>query len=162
MIPLPDRRFVILSEGAFGGDSSKTARGVIKYSSSPTVAVIDSTKAGRTVGDVIGPIASGGHVDIPIVASLDEALALPERPTTLLLGLAPAGGKLPPAWRAWIVQALEQGLDVVNGLHSFLGDDPEFMAAAATGGGHIYDFEGRPSGWRWPRVGRTCRASTCS
>src|SRR2546430_16482506 len=126
MIPLPDRRFVILSEGAFGGDSSKTARGVIKYSSSPTVAVLDSTKAGLTVGDVIGSIAAGGHVEIPIVATLDEALTMPERPTTLVLGTAPAGGKLPSSWRATIQQALEAGLDVVSRLHIFVADDPGF------------------------------------
>jgi uncharacterized NAD-dependent epimerase/dehydratase family protein len=144
MLPRPDRRFVILAEGAFGGDSSKTARGVIKYSSTPTVAVIDSTRQGRTVGNVIGDTASGGHTDIPIVASLDEAMGLAEPPTTLLLGTAPAGGKLPPAWRAQIRQALEAGMDVVSGLHTFIGDDPEFVEAAARGGARIYDFRRPP------------------
>lgn len=144
MIPSPDRRFVILAEGMFGGDASKTARGVIKYSSSPTLAVIDSTKAGRTVGDVIGHVASGGHVDIPIVASLDDVLAMDPRPTTLVIGVAPAGGKLSPAWRSTIRQALDEGLDVINGLHMFLGDDAEFTDAAARGGGKIYDFRRPP------------------
>ena len=144
MIPSPDRRFVIIAEGMFGGDASKTARGVIKYSSSPTIAVIDSTKAGKTVGDVIGDVASGGNVDIPIVATLDEALALDPRPNTLVIGVAPAGGKLSPAWRSTIVQALEKGLDVVNGLHMFLGDDPEFRTAAEKGGARIYDFRRPP------------------
>jgi uncharacterized NAD-dependent epimerase/dehydratase family protein len=144
MISRPDRRFAILAEGAFGGDSSKTARGVIKYSTIPTVAVIDSTKAGRTVGDVIGSVAAGGHVDIPIVASLDEALAQPHKPNTLLLGTAPAGGKLSPAWRATIRQALDGGMDVVSGLHQFVGDDPDFTAAAAASGAKIYDFRRPP------------------
>ena len=110
----------------------------------PTIAVIDSTKAGKTVGDVIGDVPSGGHVDIPIVATLDEALALEPRPNTLVIGVAPAGGKLSPAWRSTIVQALEEGLDVVNGLHMFLDDDPEFRAAAARGGARIYDFRKPP------------------
>ena len=145
MIPSPDRRFVILAEGMFGGDASKTARGVIKYSSSPTNAVIDSTKAGRTVGDVIGSVASGGHVDIPIVATLDEALAITPPATTLVIGVAPAGGKLSPAWRSTVVGALEKGLDVVNGLHMFLSDDPEFIAAAERGGATIYDFRRPPT-----------------
>jgi uncharacterized NAD-dependent epimerase/dehydratase family protein len=144
MISRPDRRFVILSEGAFGGDSSKTARGVIRYSSSPTVAVLDSTKAGRTVGDVIGSIAAGGHADIPVFATLGEAMALREKPTTLILGLAPAGGQLPPEWRATVLEALTNGLDVVNGLHIFLADDPEFAAAANTSGAIIYDFRRPP------------------
>jgi uncharacterized NAD-dependent epimerase/dehydratase family protein len=144
MIPRPDRRFVILAEGAFGGDSSKTARGVIRYSSTPTVAVIDSTKAGQSVGDVIGSIGSGGHTDIPIVASLDDARRLPDPPTTLVLGTAPAGGKLSAAWRTTITGALDNGMDVVNGLHTFLGDDPEFAAAAARSGARIYDFRRPP------------------
>ena len=144
MTPGPDRRFIILSEGAFGGDSSKTARGVIKYASSPTVAVLDSTKAGRTVGDVIGSIAAGGHVDVPILATLGEALALPLRPTTLVLGLAPVGGVLPAPWRATILQALTNGLDVVNGLHIFLADDPEFVAAANGSDATIYDLRRPP------------------
>lgn len=144
MIPSPDRRFVIMAEGMFGGDASKTARGVIKYSSTPTTAVIDSTKAGQTVGDVIGSVASGGHVDIPIVATLDEALAMTPRPTTLVIGVAPAGGKLSPSWRSSIRQALDEGLDVVNGLHMFLSDDPEFTAAAERSGAKIYDFRRPP------------------
>lgn len=144
MIPRPDRRFVILSEGAFGADSSKTARGVIKYSSIPTVAVLDSTMAGRTVGDVIGSIAAGGHVDVPIFATLREALALPLKPTTLVLGLAPVGGALPPPWRATIMEALANGLDVLNGLHIFLADDAEFAAAASRSRAAIYDLRRPP------------------
>jgi len=142
MVPSPGRRIVILSEGAFGEDASKTARGVLRYASDPVVAVIDSTKAGRTVDQVLGHRAR--YDGVPIVATLAEALALPERPTTLILGLAPAGGKLPASWRAMIAEALRNGLDVVAGLHSFLSDDPEFSAAAAAGGARIYDFRRPP------------------
>jgi uncharacterized NAD-dependent epimerase/dehydratase family protein len=136
-------RFVILAEGAFGDVSSKTARGVIRYSSTPTVAVIDSTRAGRTVGDVIGR-AAGTQGAVPIVASLEEALALPEPPTALLLGTAPVGGTLSGAWRAPIVGALEAGLDIVNGLHVFLADDPELAAAARASGATIHDMRRPP------------------
>ena len=144
MIPRPDRRFVILSEGAFGGDSSKTARGVIKYAAIPTVAVLDSTRAGLTVGELIGSIAAGRHAGVPILATLREALGLPVRPTTLVLGTAPVGGSLPAAWRATILEALAAGLDVVNGLHIFLADDPQFAAAARASGATIYDFRRPP------------------
>ena len=68
-----------------------------------------------------------GH-DIPIVATLDEALALPAAPDALLIGIAPTGGKLPPEWRTIIRAAIDAGLDVLSGLHTFLGDDPEFAA----------------------------------
>jgi uncharacterized NAD-dependent epimerase/dehydratase family protein len=48
----------------------------------------------------------------------------------LLLGIAPPGGKIPPAWRAVILQAISRGMDVMAGLHDFLTNDPEFVAAA--------------------------------
>jgi uncharacterized NAD-dependent epimerase/dehydratase family protein len=138
------RRFVILAEGAFGDVSSKTARGVIRYSSTPTVAVIDSTRAGRTVGEVIGASA-GAHGSVPVVASLEEALALPEPPTDLLLGTAPVGGSLSGEWRATILRALAAGLDIVNGLHVFFADDPELSAAASKSGATIHDLRRPPA-----------------
>ncbi len=138
------RRFVILAEGAFGDASSKTARGVIRYASTPTVAVIDSTKAGRTAGDVIGA-AAGARGGVPIVANLGEALALPEPPTALLLGTAPVGGSLSAEWRATILAALAVGLDIVNGLHVFFADDPEFAAAARASGATIEDLRRPPA-----------------
>jgi uncharacterized NAD-dependent epimerase/dehydratase family protein len=118
------RRYAILAEGEFGELASKTAMGVIQYGHDPVVAVLDSTRAGRNVAEWMGP----AH-DIPVVASLDAAL--PYGPTALLIGIAPAGGKIPREWRATILAAIDAGLDVVSGLHEFVGDDPEFTAAAA-------------------------------
>ena len=87
------RRLVILTEGQFGAHHAKTAMGVIRYATDRTVAVLDSSIAGRNVSEWLP-----GH-DIPAVATLDAALALPEPPDTLLIGIAPTGGKLPPEWR---------------------------------------------------------------
>ena len=95
---MKERRIVILAEGEFSGESAKTAHGVLRYGPDAVVAVIDSTLAGRRVGDVMAPNARYG--DVPIVASLDAAWRMPEPPTTLLIGIAPAGGKLPDAWRS--------------------------------------------------------------
>jgi uncharacterized NAD-dependent epimerase/dehydratase family protein len=137
-----DRRIVILAEGWFRTDNAKTARGVLRYGPDPVVAVIDSTLAGRRVGEFMPPDAR--YDAVPFVSSLDEALALPEPPTQLLIGIAPAGGKLPEAWRGTIVRALRAGLDVVGGLHIFLGDDPEFADEAAASGASIVDLRRPP------------------
>jgi uncharacterized NAD-dependent epimerase/dehydratase family protein len=151
----PDRRLVILAEGHFGPHDGKTAMGVIRYGPDPVVAVIDSSKAGGNVRDLMGP---GARFDIPIVAGLDDVLAAPpdRRPTALLIGIAPTGGRLPEAWRVAILAAIDAGLDVLSGLHTLLGDDPEFAAAAARAGVRIVDYR-RPPDRTETAVGRRHR-----
>jgi uncharacterized NAD-dependent epimerase/dehydratase family protein len=138
MRPSDLRRLVILTEGQFGDSHAKTAYGVIRYGRHDVIAVLDSTQAGRNV-DAFLP----GH-DIPIVATLAEALARPIPPEALLIGIAPTGGKLPAAWRGIILDAIAAGLDVLSGLHTFIGDDPEFAAAAAARGTRIVDYRRPP------------------
>ncbi|MFO1540627.1 MAG: DUF1611 domain-containing protein [Chloroflexota bacterium] len=137
MEPRKLRRYVILAEGKFGETSSKTAIGVIRYGRDTVVAILDSTKPGRNAGEWLG-----GAVDIPIVATLAETLPL--RPDSLLIGIAPAGGKLPAAWRAIILEAIAAGMDVVNGLHEFISEDPELTAAAAAHGVTLIDHRRPP------------------
>jgi uncharacterized NAD-dependent epimerase/dehydratase family protein len=141
------RRLVILTEGQFGAHHAKTAMGVIRFATDRTVAVLDSSIAGRNVSEWLP-----GH-DIPAVATLSDAMALPEPPDTLLIGIAPTGGKLPPEWRTTILEAIEKGLEVHSGLHTFLGDDPEFSAAAAAKGVRIVDYR-RPPERHETAVGR--------
>jgi uncharacterized NAD-dependent epimerase/dehydratase family protein len=141
------RRLVILTEGHFGFHDGKTAMGVIRYGTDPIAAILDSSVAGRNVSEWLP-----GN-DIPAVATLDEALALPAPPNALLIGIAPTGGKLPDAWRAVILQAIAAGMDIHSGLHTFLGDDPEFSAAAAAQGVRIVDYR-RPPERHETAVGR--------
>lgn len=129
---------MILAEGQFGEVGSKTALGVLRYGSDQVVGILDSTRAGRNVRDWLGP-----PYDIPVLATLDETME--HRPTALLIGIAPAGGKLPGAWRAVVRGAIDQGLDVISGLHTFLGDDPELAAAAAAAGVELIDHRRPPT-----------------
>ncbi len=138
MRPSDPRRLVILAEGEFVPHNAKTAFGVIRYGRDDVVAVLDSTRAGQNV-DAYLP----GH-DIPIMSSLAAALALPNPPDALLIGIAPTGGRLPEAWRTAILDAIAARLDVLSGLHTFLGDDPEFAAAAAARGTAIVDYRRPP------------------
>jgi len=141
------RRLVILTEGNFGPHHGKTAMGVIRYGTDPIAAVLDSSIAGRNVREWVP------GKDIPAVATLAEALALPEPPDALLIGIAPTGGKLPEAWRRIILEAIGAGLEVHSGLHTFIGDDPEFSAAAAAKGVRIVDYR-RPPERHETAVGR--------
>ena len=127
MPPSVERRLVILAEGNFGFHHGKTAMGVIRFGHDKVVAVIDSTQAGHNVREWLG---DSGRNDIPIVGTLNDALGFLPRANALLIGIAPTGGKLPDDWRAVILAAIRSGLDILSGLHTFLGDDPEFAEAA--------------------------------
>ena len=118
--------------------SAKTAFGVIRYGRDEVVAVLDSTRTGQNVAAFLT-----GH-DIPIVASLADALALPNPPDALLIGIAPTGGRLPESWRSVILAAIDAGLDILSGLHTFIGDDPAFAAAAEARGTTIVDYRHPP------------------
>jgi uncharacterized NAD-dependent epimerase/dehydratase family protein len=106
------RRLAILAEAAFDPQHAKTAVGVLRYSSDAVVAVIDSTRAGQDAADALGDPSGLGR-GVPIVADL--AATLPYKPDTLLIGIAPIGGRLPDEWRGVILAAITAGLDVVSG-----------------------------------------------
>jgi len=140
MVYHPGKKLVILAEGCFGQSGSKTAIGVIRYGANPVVAVLDSTRAGKTVADYLGI-----RPDIPIVATLDEVQdQLGTTADALLIGIAPRGGALPEAWKAIILQALDRGMDVWNGLHLMMTEDPELNERAHRSGAIIWDVR-KPS-----------------
>ena len=120
MIPegAPERRYAILAEGWFTHRHAKTAHGLIRYGKDEVAAVIDSTLAGESVRAVMPELGR----DAPIVASLEEAME--RSPTSILVGLAPAGGRLPAEWIEALNEASEAGLEIVSGLHQRLA--PEF------------------------------------
>jgi uncharacterized NAD-dependent epimerase/dehydratase family protein len=134
-----ERRYLILAPHVFATRAAKTAHGVIAYSNDVTVAVVDPSNAGRSVRDVLPHLDS----DAPIVDSVEAGLAYD--PTSLLVGIAPAGGVLPEAFRAEISVALRAGLEVVSGLHTILGDDAEFAELAKAHDSRIWDLRLPPA-----------------
>lgn len=137
-----ERRLVILAEGNLRVHDAKTAVGVMRYGTDHVVAVLDSERAGMTAGEALG--LSGERFRVPVLATLDEALASTPAPTALLIGIAPTGGRLPSAWRSLVLQAIDAGLEIHSGLHTFIGDDPELAAAAARRGVAIVDYRRPP------------------
>jgi uncharacterized NAD-dependent epimerase/dehydratase family protein len=132
------RRYAILTEGYLADRHAKTAHGVMQYGRDDVVAVIDSAYAGKNALDVAPHLGRS----CPIVATMREALAL--RPTSLLLGVATAGGIVPPAFRVHVLVAIDAGLEIVSGLHQFLSDDPEFAARARASGSTLWDVRRPP------------------
>ncbi|HEX4206554.1 MAG TPA: DUF1611 domain-containing protein [Ktedonobacteraceae bacterium] len=133
------RKIAILAEGSFSWHYGKTATGVIRYSPDTTVAVIDSTRAGQDVAHALQASMGEG---IPVVRDIHEALTY--QPDTLMIGIAPQGGALPEAWRWQLLTAIEAGLDIISGLHSFIADDPELQATAEKRGVTIWDVRRPP------------------
>jgi D-glutamate N-acetyltransferase len=109
---------------------------VIAYGEDPVVAIVDSTMAGQA------------FEGIPVVATVQDALAL--QPTTALVGIAPPGGVLPPAWRDLITAAIAAGLDIESGLHAYLADDPELAEHARRHGVELRDLRRPPADLRVP------------
>jgi uncharacterized NAD-dependent epimerase/dehydratase family protein len=128
------KRYLVLAEGrALDPHYGKTGRGIVLYGPDPVTAIVDSQAAGQTLEGV------------PIVATVEEALALEPRATTAIVGVAVAGGRLPPEWRSPIRAVLEAGLDLESGMHEFLGDDPELSALATEHGAEIRDLRRPPA-----------------
>jgi uncharacterized NAD-dependent epimerase/dehydratase family protein len=125
-------RYLLLAEG-FSGDPhyGKTMRGVLRYRRDDVAAILDSSRAGESEDGV------------PVVGSVEDALSL--GPTTALVGVATQGGRFPPEWLAILHTCVEHGLDVENGLHVFLADDPELRALAAERGVELRDLRRPPS-----------------
>jgi len=124
------RRLIILTDGYHDSHTAKTAINVIRYKPEDVVAVLDRQAAGKTCQELLGV---GGN--LPVVARIEDA----PQANALLIGIAPPGGKIPPPWRPIVLEAIARGLDVISGLHDFLGDDPEFVAAARKSGAKLVD-----------------------
>jgi uncharacterized NAD-dependent epimerase/dehydratase family protein len=127
--PVPLRATaVVYCEANFGADDGKTANGLVRHSEKYEIlSVIDSAKAGLDSGDVLGDGPNG----IPICSDLTDAIALAGNvPAFFIFGMAPSSGMLSPVERRLVLDAMDRGMSIVNGLHEFLNDDPEFAAAA--------------------------------
>jgi uncharacterized NAD-dependent epimerase/dehydratase family protein len=120
---------VVYCQANFAKTDGKTANGLVRYSERYQIlSVIDSEKAGLDAGVVLDEKPNG----IPVVEDLAEALAhAGDTPDFFIFGMAPTSGMLSEVERGLVLEAIALGMSIVNGLHEFLNEDPEFAAAAA-------------------------------
>jgi uncharacterized NAD-dependent epimerase/dehydratase family protein len=81
--------------------------------------------------DVLGEWSLPGcgvTLGLPRIAPADAAA---RGAGSIVVGIAPTGGKLPPHWVAELRAAADAGLDVVSGLHTRLTNFPELVQAAS-------------------------------
>jgi len=139
---------VVYCEANFGAPDGKTANGLVRYSERYRIlSVIDSTRAGEDSGTVLGDGPNG----IPVVRDLADAIGRHGGPPSVLIfGVAPTSGMLSATEREVLLGAMTHGISIVNGLHEFLTEDPEFVAAAVAHDVTILDV-------RKPRAKRDLR-----
>ena len=139
---------IIYCEANFGAIDGKTANGLVRHSERYEIlSVIDSEKANLDAGMVLDEQPNA----IPIFRNLEEALVHAGCvPDYFIYGMAPASGMLSKLERGLLLEAIRLGMNIVNGLHEFLNDDPEFAAASAANNVAILDV-------RRPRAKRNLR-----
>jgi uncharacterized NAD-dependent epimerase/dehydratase family protein len=82
-------------------------------------------------GDVVGEWSLAGCSITLGLPRLSPQEAAARGAGSIIVGIAPTGGRLPPHWITELAAAADAGLDVVSGLHSRLGSFPELVQAAA-------------------------------
>lgn len=86
---------------------------------------------------------------------------------SLVIGVAPMGGKIQPQWIEFLLDAARMGFDIVSGMHTRLASIPRLAELAAAHGGSLVDVRVPPStievatgikrsGWRVLTVGTDC------
>lgn len=124
------RAITLLTDGHSNPFVAKTAISILRYRGDDVVAVLDAHTDAKTAEEVF---KTGGST--PFVASLNDIVGT----DALYIGIAPPGGNLPPEWKPLILSAIEQKMDIVSGLHDFLNEDPDYVAAAQKSGAKLID-----------------------
>ncbi len=133
---------LVYCENQFGLMDGKTASGLVRHSETYNiVGVIDSSLAGKDAGEQL----DNQKNYIPIFANLQSALdRLPDIPNCYIYGKAPLDATISIAERALILEAMTKGMDIINGLHEFFSEDPEFIEMAARWEIEIQDIRKPP------------------
>lgn len=133
---------LVYCENQFGLVDGKTAAALIRHSEIYTiVGVIDSSLVGEDTGEALGGKKNG----IPIFASLNDALdCLPAIPDCYIYGKAPLAARISSDERLLIVEAIKNGMDIINGLHQLFSEDQEFVDIAAQHNVQLKDIRKSP------------------
>ncbi len=134
---------LVYCENQFGLMDGKTTAGLVRHSETYTiVGVIDSALAGKDAGEELDGIKNG----IPIFASLESALdKLLMVPNCYIYGKAPLEAYIPHEERLLVLDAMQNGMNIINGLHQFFSDDREFAEMAKQCNVTIQDIRKPPS-----------------
>ncbi len=130
-------RALLLTDGLLDTPNAKTAHGLIRGTERYTiVGVVDAPTAGQDAGMVLDGVVR----NIPVLASVDEALTQVDSVGYAIVAIATNGGVLPETMLTDITRCIQHGLSIVNGLHDFLNDQPDLVALAQQHGAQLIDI----------------------
>jgi uncharacterized NAD-dependent epimerase/dehydratase family protein len=140
-----DGKALVYCEGAFNTLNGKTAHGLVRFTDRyEIVGVIDSNYAGKDAGKVLDGKNNGIFIFKNIESAVRELRDMGSMPSTLVIGLAPDGGRLPVVAKNALKKALQLGWDIDSGLHDFLTNDKELVALAKENNCRIRDIRKTP------------------
>lgn len=84
------------------------------------------------------PVESG-QPNLSVAEAIDAGVK------TVVIGVAPTGGKLKDCWLPPLIELARAGIDIAAGLHSRLSAVPELVEAARIGGGRLIDVRVPPA-----------------
>jgi uncharacterized NAD-dependent epimerase/dehydratase family protein len=128
---------IVITGGFLEGNSAKTAHGLIRGTERfNIVGIIDDKHAGKDAGVVLDGKARG----IMVYASINDFARQSSAPAVYcIVGVATKGGVIPESMRNLLMQALEHGYGIVNGLHEYVSDIPELANLAKEKGLEVID-----------------------
>jgi uncharacterized NAD-dependent epimerase/dehydratase family protein len=127
---------IIITGGYLDTLSAKTAHGLIRGTDRfNIVGVIDYKHPGKDAGEIL----DGKNRNIPIYVSVQDFLASGQRAQYCVVGVATKGGVIPESLKSILKDALENGFNLVNGLHEYVSDIPELAELAKQKGLDIID-----------------------
>lgn len=134
---------IILTSGLLASNKAKTAHGLIRGTDKfDIVAILDEQSAGEDAGIVL----DGKSRNIPVVGNIADAIKASSRPIQYcIIGVATPGGVIPESMQDDLMMILDSGISIINGLHHYLGDLPEFVDKAKERDAEIIDIRrGKP------------------
>ena len=121
---------IVLTDGKFNTKSAKTAHGLIRGSNRfNVIGVIDHKISKKYIHlDKNGKIKlSDNKSDLKVYSNLKSFIKLNIKVDYCIIGVASAGGLLPKNMRGDLIDAMDNGMSIINGLHSMLNDDKQLV-----------------------------------
>ena len=128
---------LILTCGKFQSPFAKTAHGLIRASDHyQIIGVLNRQHSQKDAGEVL----DGTHRNISFFRTIEEALQNHPDLKYAIIGVAMSGGIIPNDMEKELLTSLENGISIINGLHTFLSDIPKYAELAAAKGLELIDL----------------------